>query len=185
MEMIKKHNKDQTKTYKMEMNHFGDLSQEEFSQKVLTPNLKNIQRSLKIDTIETTSNLRSSPASVDWRGKGVVTSVKNQGMCGSCWAFSTAGALEGVVAMKNKTLNNYSEQYLVDCCSYSKYGCQGCSGSWPEWAMEFIRDSGMVLDKDYPYTAVQDKCKGNATAVKLLDHKKAWSLLSNNTETVK
>ena len=123
LEIIKKHNADKSKTYKMGMNHFGDLTEEEFSQKVLTPNLKNMKKSMNFDAIESTSNLRSSPTSVDWRGKGVITAVKNQGMCGSCWAFSTAGALEGAVAMKNKTLNDYSEQQLVDCCSYTKYGC--------------------------------------------------------------
>lgn len=79
--------------------------------------------------------MKSSPASVDWRDKGVVTPVKNQGNCGSCWSFSTTGAFEGAIAMKTKTLNEYSEQQLVDCCSYAKYGCEGCSGSWPEWAM--------------------------------------------------
>jgi cathepsin L len=51
--------------------------------------------------------------------------------------------------------------------------------------MEYVKDSGIMLDKDYPYTAVQDKCKGTTSAVKILDHKKPWSLLSNNTETVK
>ena len=102
---------------------------------------------MTFDVISSQSNLRFSPTSLDWRDKGVVTAVKNQGMCGSCWAFSTAGALEGAVAMKNKILNDYSEQQLVDCCSYSKYGCKGCSGSWPEWAMDYIKDAGIMLEK--------------------------------------
>ena len=92
--MIKKHNADTTRTWKMGMNHFGDLTHQEFSQKVLTPNLKNMKRNTNYGTtIESSSNLRSAPTSIDWRGKGVVTSIKNQGMCGSCWSFSTAGAL--------------------------------------------------------------------------------------------
>ena len=49
--------------------------------------------------------------------------------------------------MKNKTLNNYSEQQLVECCGYSKYGCKGCGGSWPEWALEYVKDAGIVLQK--------------------------------------
>ena len=143
--------------------------------------MKNIKKNDQTEFLDFGKNLKSSPASVDWRDKGVVTPVKNQGNCGSCWSFSTTGAFEGAVAMKNKTLNNYSEQQLVDCCAYAKYGCQGCSGSWPEWAMEYVRDSGIMLQKDYPYTGIQEKCKITTSAQKILDHRKPWSQLSNNT----
>lgn len=140
-----------------------------------------MNRDSNINIIEKLPNAPASPASVDWRGKGVVTSVKNQGNCGSCWSFSTTGVLEGTIAMKNKTLADLSQQQLVDCCSYSKYGCEGCSGAWPEWALEYVRDNGIMLDKDYPYEGVQNKCKDTSSAKKILDHKKAWSMLSNNT----
>lgn len=82
------------------------------------------------------------PKSVDWRTKGVVTPVKDQGDCGSCWAFSTVGALEGQHALATGKLVSLSEQNLVDCTT--QYGNQGCEGGWPFIAYEYItRISGV------------------------------------------
>ena len=75
-----------------------------------------------------------APESVDWRTKGVMTPIKNQGQCGSCWAFSTTGTLESAVAISKGTLKSFSEQQLVDCCektASTSWKCQGCNGAWP------------------------------------------------------
>lgn len=70
--------------------------------------------------------------------------------------------------MKTKTLLSFSEQQLVDCCKYAKYGCKGCSGAWPEWALEYVKDAGIVLESEYAYTAETGTCQPIPTAKKLL-----------------
>lgn len=67
-----------------------------------------------------------------------MTPVKNQGQCGSCWAFSTTSSLESTIAIAKKTLFSLSEQQLVDCCGAKGFKCQGCSGAWPQWSMNYI-----------------------------------------------
>ncbi|XP_055303331.1 procathepsin L-like [Sitodiplosis mosellana] len=89
------------------------------------------------------------PKSVDWRTKGAVTGVKDQGFCGSCWSFSTTGAVEGQHFLKTGHLLSLSEQNLVDCSkSYANYGCRG---GWPESAIKYIRDHGIQTEESYPY----------------------------------
>ncbi len=68
------------------------------------------------------------PDSVDWVGRGAVASVKNQGNCGSCWAFSASGALEGLAGLTKGVIYNFSPQQLVDCSLKAEYGNEGCNG---------------------------------------------------------
>jgi len=96
------------------------------------------------------------PASVDWRDKGAVTPVKDQGQCGSCWTFSTTGVIEGAYFIKNGKLLSFSEQQIVDCDTDQN---EGCNGGWPYLAVEYAAKNGLELESDYPYTAQDGKCQ--------------------------
>merc|ERR1712159_282066 len=98
----------------------------------------------------------TAPASVDWTTKNAVTPVKNQQQCGSCWAFSTTGSVEGVNAIATGKLQSFSEQQLVDCAG--SFGNQGCNGGLMDNGFKYIEQSGDSLETDYPYTAKTGTC---------------------------
>jgi cathepsin L len=149
-------------TFTLGMNEHGDLTQEEFKKQFL---------GLKVDapgnnsssTFLPSLNAAALPTEVDWVKNGYVTPVKNQKSCGSCWAFSTTGALEGQYYRKNKKLVSFSEQQLVDCSR--SYGNYGCNGGLMDNAFKYIRDQGIESEADYPYTAVTNNCKYSAGKV--------------------
>ncbi|XP_022650879.1 cathepsin L1-like isoform X2 [Varroa destructor] len=148
--MIIKHNIRHAKgevSYRLRMNQFGDMLHHEFTSKM--------NGLLRINRTRTGSawiepESITLPRSIDWRKKGAVTPVKNQGHCGSCWAFSTTGALEGQIFRKTRKLVSLSEQNLIDCSS--KYGNHGCNGGLIDFAFEYIkRNKGIDTEKAYPY----------------------------------
>lgn len=146
--------------YELAMNEFGDLTWREFREKYLSHKLELPPRRHYVHF----NNTQDLPASVNWVGKSV-TSAKNQQQCGSCWAFSAAGALEGAFLIKypQSKIDDYnlSEQELVDCAG-GKYGNSGCSGGLMDLAFDYVKDfKGLCLNKDYQYTARQGKCSAS------------------------
>ena len=99
-----------------------------------------------------------TPRAVDWNADGKVTSVKDQGACGSCWAFAVAAQLESYNIMFNDTTYDLSEQQLVDC-SYWWYGNYGCQGGLNTTTWSYIYDRGITFEEDYPYNESQGFCK--------------------------
>lgn len=150
----------QNLSFTLGMNQFADLSQEEF-QKQHTGLSRPNQRSSECSLFH--SSQKSLPGSVDWRGKNVLTAVKDQGQCGSCWAFACTETAESVYALKHKTLPTLAPQELVDCVKTN----YGCSGGMIENTLEFIIQNGLNEEKDYPYTARNGVCHGSSTNYKL------------------
>ncbi|TSK34800.1 Cathepsin S [Bagarius yarrelli] len=143
-------------TYDLGMNHLGDLTREEILQQFAGTRVPhNLNR--RSSTFVGYAGI-SVPDSVDWRDKGYVTEVKNQGSCGSCWAFSAAGALEGQLKRTTGQVKSLSPQNLVDCSS--KYGNKGCNGGFMTHAFQYVIDNhGIDSDEAYPYIAVDGQCK--------------------------
>ena len=97
------------------------------------------------------------PVSKDWRKLDKVSSVKNQGDCGSCWSFSATGSVESAWAIENNVLYNLSQQELIDCSSL--YGNKGCEGGSMDQAFKYIIDNGLCLNLSYPYLGTENDCE--------------------------
>ena len=140
------------------MNEFGDLNWSEFKSSYLGsisyPNRQPSNLALSVPQV--------LPSSLDWQARGAVTPIKNQEQCGSCWAFSTTGALEGLYFIKNDKLKSFSEQELVDCSG--KEGNEGCSGGWMDSAFKYVELQGICKERAYPYNGTDGTCKKKCKA---------------------
>ena len=151
------HNLDFTQNFTMGVNQFTDLSPDEFK-KQYVGGLRTEVGSYGCKTFS--SGASGAPASVDWRNKAAVTSVKDQGQCGSCWTFSATGAIEGAWAIANSQLVDLSEQELVDCATGISYGSHGCDGGEMEGAFKYVIEKGQCALSSYPYTSGVSKTGG-------------------------
>ena len=152
MDRIEEHNSRES-SWKLGENNFTDLTFEDFKQVYLG---SNPTKSTKNYPLFIKGNL-SNVTNVDWRVEGLVTGIKDQKQCGSCWAFSAVGSMEGAHAKKTGNLVSLSEQNLVDCSQ--NYGCEGCSGGWMNAAMEYVHyNGGIDTEDEYPYEAQDGNC---------------------------
>merc|ERR1712072_1240479 len=143
-------NKAASEGYTMGVNQFTDFTHAEYRE--LLGYNASAKKPNPIAVFDT-SNLAGD---VDWTTKGAVTPVKNQEQCGSCWAFSTTGAAEGRLFIKNKKLVSLSEQELVDCAG--SFGNQGCNGGLMDDGFKYMASKGDEQEASYPYTAKTGTC---------------------------
>jgi cathepsin H len=164
LKKIDAHNSDPTNKWTKGVTEYADWTEEEFAAGKLQA-WQNCSATQGFLGNYKASKLGWIPASVDWRQMGVVTPVKNQGKCGSCWTFSTTGAMESHWAIRTqKGLPLLSEQQLVDCAG--AFNNFGCNGGLPSQAFEYIMYNGGITSEDqYPYTAVDGTCLKNFTNV--------------------
>jgi len=154
LKKIQKHNAEEAlglHTFTLGVNEFADMTSEEFV--AYYNGFKALdQSSQKVVEIE----VEDLPDSIDWREKGYVTPVKNQASCGSCWAFSATGSMEGAHFKKTGELVSLSEQMLVDC----DHTDNGCNGGLPSNAFEFvIKNGGINTEASYPYEGRRHTCR--------------------------
>jgi len=157
LDTIERFNAMKGQTSKMGVNEFADLSSEEFAARFTGLNVKEDENARVLPV-----NLYGNPpTSLDWREKGAVTAVKDQGSCGSCWAFSATGAVEGAWYVKAGNLTALSEQELMDCSR--DYGNLSCNGGWMDDAFQYILENkGICAEDDYPYEAKDNKCRASS-----------------------
>jgi C1A family cysteine protease len=173
------HNLDHTQNFTMGINQFTDLTPQEFKDKYVG-GLKTEVGSYGCKSFS--SSAAGSPSSIDWRNKGAVTSVKDQGQCGSCWTFSATGAVEGAWAVSKGQLVDLSEQELVDCATGVSYGSHGCSGGQMDGAFKFIIENGQCALSSYPYTSGVTKTGGSCQKCSAVVHISSCSDVKPNDQ---
>ncbi|XP_073004267.1 cysteine protease XCP1-like [Typha latifolia] len=170
-----------TSSYWLGLNEFADLSHEEFKEMYLgikggLPRRRDVSSTFKYQDVV------DIPKSVDWRKNGAVTNVKNQGQCGSCWAFSTVAAVEGINKIVTGNLTSLSEQELIDC---DKTFNNGCNGGLMDYAFSFIvSNGGLHTEEDYPYLMEEGTCEQKRAEVDVVTISGYEDVPKNNEESL-
>lgn len=152
------HNLDHTQNFTMGINQFTDLTAQEFKDMYVNGRKENLG---SFGCKSFSSGGSGLPSSVDWRNNGVVNSVRDQGQCGSCWAFATTANAESVWAISSGKLLDLSEEFLVDCASGVGYYNMGCNGGQPDSAFKYMINNGQCTEASYPYKAGVTKTAGS------------------------
>lgn len=179
LHVINTHNLDMNKNFTMGINQFSDLTSDEFKE-LFVSGLKKEVGSYGCKSFS--SSGKGLPDSIDWRTLGVVTSVKDQGQCGSCWTFSATGAAEGAWAIARSELIDLSEQQLVDCATGINYGSHGCSGGQMEGAFKYLITNGQCDLASYPYTAKDGVCH---SCSKVVSFSQCYDVIPNDQVSLK
>jgi KDEL-tailed cysteine endopeptidase len=145
-------------TYTLGVNQFSDWTPEEYKKLLGYKKQPEALRQAVLKDLP----LEGVPTSIDWRQKGAVNAVKNQGQCGSCWAFSSVAAIEGHHQIATGQLLSLSEQQLVDCAG-GIYRNQGCNGGDMSAAFRYAEKTGLELESVYPYKGVDGTCQVQST----------------------
>ena len=166
LELVSAHNEMHKKgqvSFSLAMNHLADLTNEEYKKGLL--NYKSARANgVEVESTAAYEHKRPEsremftlPASVDWTSKGAVTAVKNQGQCGSCWSFSSTGAMEGAHFLAGNSLVELSEQQLIDCVHSGQCTCS--TGGLMSWAFEYVIGAGgIVSEQTAPYKSATTTC---------------------------
>ncbi|KAK1939510.1 cysteine protease 2 [Babesia divergens] len=177
--IIEAHDRNPDAIYKKGLNHFSDMDIKDVTSKLLHPiNAKheivnNVIKLSDMSLADATSveysmlkgygnnlaklnlNDRANFEDIDWRRAGVVTPVKDQKQCGSCWAFAAVAAVESTILQEASTLHILSEQELVSCES----GSEGCNGGFSDLALQYIVNNGISASENWPYEGIDVECK--------------------------
>jgi cathepsin L len=188
LQEIHSHNSDSTKTWKQGVNHLSDRTEEEFRR--LLGYRKDIaysmaaEREAKAQKNMQLLDIDALPKSVDWRQKGIISAVKDQGDCGSCWSFGTAESVESYWALATGQLSDLSEQNILDCTPNPNDcgGTGGCGGGTPELAYaQIIKTGGLASEWTYPYISYfgsNFNCRNSTTPFARLA---SYNVLPSNT----
>jgi len=165
-------------TYVTQTNKFADLTPGEF--KIIYLGYKpEIRLAGEKPSVPSIHQIKAYPSgSLDWVSKGAVTGVKDQGQCGSCWAFSATGSTEGAIELKHGVLNSLSEQELVDCAG--SYGNMGCNGGLMDRAFKYIEANGLCSEKAYPYTAKDGTCQKTSCSAEVYTKLSSYKDVATN-----
>ena len=186
------HNSMLNQNFTLSINQFTDLTHEEFKAQFTGGYKTNVDGyKTNVDGYKTnvgsygcntfTNSNTNVPISIDWRKKNAVTSVKDQGQCGSCWAFSSTGASEGAWAIKTGNLIDLSEEQLVDCATGMQYGSHGCNGGQMEGAFKYLIQNGQCALSEYPYTSSKS---GSCQSCTQIAHFSSCSYVKPNDQIV-
>jgi C1A family cysteine protease len=159
--------------YQLGHNQFSGMDEFDFIRYVLNSELQYPSPPI----VSAVFNTTVLPASVDWRTKNAVTPVKDQGQCGSCWSFSTTGALEGVYSIQTGKLISFSEQQLVDCDNFKHGGKDhGCNGGLMDNAFSWIqKNGGLCSEETYPYISQTGQTQACQTTCSVIPKSKIQS----------